>query len=148
MSAVPDHVSAETIADLRRHLAASNTERDEALARECALAEVLRIINSSPGDLAPVFEAMLEKGVQLCEARTGHLFRFQNGAFFRLASHGVAEDFDKLFPRDTPLPLNPNSGPARMIATRSSCMSVMCARTNPTRCTTAATRSLRSRPAS
>jgi GAF domain-containing protein/nitrogen-specific signal transduction histidine kinase len=94
-------------------------ERDAGLARENAVAEVLQVINSSPGDLAPVFEAMLEKAVRLCEADTGHLFRFENGAFFRLASHGLAEDFDKLFPPDRPVPLNPSSIPARMIATRS-----------------------------
>ncbi len=53
-----------------------------------------------------------------CEAHTGHLFRFEDGAFFRLASHGVAEDFDRLFPLDTAVPMNPNSIPARMIANR------------------------------
>ena len=114
-SLIGDRTNAEFAAELHR-LA---VERDEALARERALAEVLHVINSSPGDLAPVFEAMLEKAVRLCEADTGHLFRFENGAFFRLASRGVSEDFDELFPPDRPVPLNPNSGPARMIATRS-----------------------------
>src|SRR5262245_3483086 len=77
-----DHKKQSDVAQLTR-------ERNEALEREKATAEVLRVISSSPGELEPVFQTMLANAMRICEAKFGIMYEFANGAFRALSSLGV-----------------------------------------------------------
>jgi two-component system, NtrC family, sensor kinase len=64
-------------------------ELRESLQQQTATAEVLQVISKSPSELEPVFEAMLQNAVVMCEAKFGTLYRYDGKAFYRAAGHGT-----------------------------------------------------------
>ena len=71
----------------------------ESLEQQTATSEVLRVISSSPGELEPVFQAMLENATQICEAKFGVMFYYRDGAFHAAAQLNVPIAFSEFIQR-------------------------------------------------
>ena len=63
----------------------------ESLDQQTATSEVLKVISSSPGELTPVFESMLENAVHICEASFGNLLFYENNAFRHVALYNAPQ---------------------------------------------------------
>ena len=79
-------------------------EQRESLERQTATSEVLQIISSSPGELKPVFDSMLENAVRICEASFGNLLLYENDAFRDVALHNPPKAWAAKMQRDPVAP--------------------------------------------
>jgi two-component system, NtrC family, sensor kinase len=89
----------------------------EALEQQTATSEVLQVISSSPGELEPVFKAMLENVTRICEANFGVMFRFEDGTVRAAAMLGAPPAFAKFWQGGPQRP-GPKTAFARVMETR------------------------------
>jgi hypothetical protein len=106
-------------------------ELSEALEREAATSEVLQVIRGSPGDLQPVFQAMLKNAVRLCDASFGSLYRWDGDALHLIATHNTPPAFAE-YRKHTPLRPGPTSASGRMVVTKTAFTSPTLQRSGPT----------------
>jgi GAF domain-containing protein len=88
----------------------------ESLEQQTATSEVLQVISSSPGDLQPVFEGMLEKAVRICDAKFGNIYRWDGSAMRLVAAHNTPPAFAEARRRSALLS-GPKTAMGRMVAT-------------------------------
>jgi len=90
----------------------------ESLEQQTATSEVLKVISSSPGELEPVFRAMLENAVQLCGAKFGNLFLYDDEGMHIGATHGAPMAYVQYLRGKRVFDLNPDRGLGRLLRTK------------------------------
>jgi len=104
-------------AHLFEEVQARTRELTEALEQQTATSEVLSVISSSPGDLEPVFRAMLVNAMRICEAKFGHLLLYDGESFRAAHLHGVPQSYRSIWERG-PISPGPSTGLGRMVHTK------------------------------
>jgi GAF domain-containing protein len=94
------------------------SELRQSLEQQTATADVLRVISSSPGELEPVFQAMLENAVRICEAQFGNLFHFDGNTFHTAAGVGTPPEYAEFQRRRGPFQPRFGSSIERIIRTK------------------------------
>ena len=85
------------------------SELRESLQQQTATSEVLGVISGSPGELQPVFDAMLANATRICEAKFGTLFRFEGNAFHLAAQFGTPPELAEFQKRRGPFQPTPGN---------------------------------------
>src|SRR5262249_6620457 len=105
-----------TLIELKEQLEARTRELDEALEQQTATSEVLGVISRSPGELQPVFDAMLANATRLCGAKFGTLNLYDGDVFRNAAVYNVPSAFAAM--QDVPFRPHPRSGHAEVVRTK------------------------------
>ena len=93
-------------------------ELNEAVEQQTATAEILRVISSSPGDLQPVFDAILENATRICEAKFGNLWLREGDKFRIVAMYGGSPEYrEYLFAEPLVVP-DPQDAVSRVVSDR------------------------------
>ncbi|MGA7183258.1 MAG: GAF domain-containing protein, partial [Pseudolabrys sp.] len=106
------------IADASEKIALLEHRLNEALEQQTATSEILKVISNSPGHLEPVFNAMLEKAVRICEAKFGVLWLCENGGFRSVAQHNTPPAFAEHWRSHPVVHPVPGTGLRRLAETR------------------------------
>jgi GAF domain-containing protein len=105
----------EPTTDLECRLAQAQRELSETLERQAATDEVLRVISSSPGELEPVFHAVLANATRICEAKFGLLYRIEGGAPRIISKLGFPPALEEYLQRGPHRPSLNRPGPQTVI---------------------------------
>ena len=103
---------------LLNELRQRTTDLTESLEQQTATSEVLKVISSSPGDLQPVFEAMLANATRLCEAKFGVLYRSEGDALRAVALYGAPLAYAEERRRNPIVRPHPETTLGRAVATK------------------------------
>ena len=105
-----DRQSSQSNDQLRREL-------DEAREQQAATTDVLRIVSASSGEVKPVFDAILNKAVRICDAKFANLSLYDGEAFRAAAFHNVSPEYAEARLRQPWRP-HPRSGGAKIVRTK------------------------------
>src|SRR6516225_2534739 len=105
-------------ADLEQQLESCRRELAEAREQQAATSEVLRVISSSSGELAPVFEALLASAKHLCGAEFGNIYLREGDAFRTVAVHGATAEYTEARWRAPIIRPAPDTGLGRVLKTK------------------------------